>query len=108
MIMPNGESRNWIRFLITLERFYILYGAWPTVIHLYPFFIDELQKKLSIEDLKTLQSKIRLEPDQENPFLCFDKEGNKYDYARGDDCPNNPISVRAIDWLQISEPDYYD
>ena len=42
--MPNGESKNWIRFLITLERFYILYGKWPTVIQLYPFFIDELQK----------------------------------------------------------------
>lgn len=106
--MPNGESKNWIRFLMTLERFYILYGKWPTVIHLYPFFIDELQKKLSIEDFKTLQSKIRLESDEKNPFLCFDEKGNKYDYARGDIFPNKHTAVRAIDWLQISEPAYYD
>jgi len=106
--MPNGESRNWIRFLITLERFIILHGKWPTVIHLYPFFIDELQNKLSKEDFQKLQSKIRLEPDEENPFLCFDEKGNKYDYARGDICPNKYPSVRAIDWLKINEPAYYD
>jgi len=108
MMMPNGESKNWIRFLITLERFYILYGKWPTVIHLYPFFIDELQKKLSTKDFQTLQSKIGLDPDEKNPFLCCDERGNKYDYARGDICPNKHSSVMAIDWLKISEPDYYD
>ena len=106
--MPNGESKNWIRFQMTLERFYILYGKWPTVIHLYPFFIDELQNKLSIEDFQTLQSKIKIVPDENNPFLCFDESGDKYDYARGDTCPNKHASVKAIDWLQISKPDYYD
>jgi len=37
IVMPNGESKNWKRFLMTLERFYILYDKWPTVIHLSPF-----------------------------------------------------------------------
>ena len=106
--MPNGESKNWIRFQIALERFYILYGKWPTVVHLYPFFITELQDKLSEEDYHKLQSKIKLIPDENNPFLCFDEDGNKYDYARGDFCPHKRISIRAIDWLQINEPDYYD
>ncbi len=106
--MPNGESRNCIRFLMTLERFYILYGKWPKVIHLYPFFIDELQEKLSNEDFQTLQSKIQLIPDEKNPFLCSDVKGNKYDYARGDSCPDKHIEISAIDWLQISAPGYND
>jgi len=33
--MPNGESRNWIRFLTTLEGYFALYGKWPTSIRLY-------------------------------------------------------------------------
>jgi lysophospholipase L1-like esterase len=106
--MPNGESRNWIRFIRTLEGFYNLYGKWPAVMHLYPFFIDELQNKLSAKDFQTLQSKIRLVPDEKNPFLCFDEKGNTSDYARGEICPDKDSSVRAIKWLNISEPDYYD
>ncbi|EMS79350.1 MULTISPECIES: hypothetical protein [Desulfotignum] len=106
--MPNGESKNWIRFVMALERFYILYGQWPSVINLNPFFIDELQKKLTAEDFQTLQSKIKLNPDEMKPFLCFDEKGNKYDYERGDIYPENNISARAIDWLQISKPDYYE
>ncbi len=106
--MPNGESKNWSRFLITLERFHALYGNWPTVIYLYPFFIVELQQKLSMDDFNTLQSKIKLEADADNSFLCFDDNGNVYDYARGDIFNNKHISVMAIDWLQIVEPDYFD
>ena len=107
--MPNGESKNWIwiRFLLTLESFYVLHGNWPTVIHVYPFFITELQEKLSKEDFQMLKSKIKLEPDENNPFLSFDKLGNRFDYARGR-CPQDQPAVRAIEWLKINEPDYYD
>lgn len=105
--MPNGESKNWIRFLITLECFYVLHGKWPTVIHVYPSFINELQEKLSIEDFERLQSKVKLEPDKGNPFYSFDEVGNKYDYARKTR-PNGHPSVRAIDWLGVNEPEYYD
>jgi len=105
--MPNGESKNWIRFLTSIEAFYILYSKWPTVIHVYPFFITELQKKLSIEDFQRLQTKIKLEPDDINPFLSYDDEGNKFDYGRGIH-PEGRSSVRAIDWLEISKPNYYD
>jgi len=79
--MPNGESKNWIRFLITLESFYALHGDWPSVIHLYPFFIGELGEKLSTEDFQKLESKIRLEPDEDRPFLALDEVGNRFDYA---------------------------
>ena len=56
--MPNGDSKNWIRFIITLESFYSLYGKWPSMISLYPFFIDELQEKLSSAEFQKLQSKM--------------------------------------------------
>jgi hypothetical protein len=105
--MPNGESKNWIRLQMALEGFYILYGKWPTVIHLYPFFIEELQEKLSVEDFKKLQSKIELIPDQDNPFLAFDEEGNRLGYAR-EGCPDGHPPIRAKEWLEINEPDYYD
>jgi len=107
--MPNGESRNWVRLQITLETFHALYGKWPTTIRLYPFFIDGLKKKLSPKDFQTLQSKIKLVPDQENPFLCYDADGNQFDYAHGgNSVPKEKSSVKAIDWLGINEPDYYD
>lgn len=105
--MPNGESKNWIRFQLTLESFYVLYGKWPTTIRLCPFFIDELQERFSPEDFQKLQSKIKLIPDQDNSFLAYDELGNRFDYVRGT-CPRGRTSVKAIDWLQISEPDYYD
>jgi hypothetical protein len=105
--MPNGESKNWIRLQITLESFYILYDRWPLVIHVYPFFIRELEQKLSEEDFRKLQSKIRLVPDEDNPFLALDDSGNRFDYAN-EESPDRHESVRAIDWLGVREPDYYD
>ena len=71
-----------MRFLVTLESLHAVYGDWPSVIHLYPFFIDELRKKLSAEDFQKLQSKIRIEPDEDRPFLALDEVGNKFDYAQ--------------------------
>lgn len=107
--MPNGESRNWIRLQITLESFYLLYNKWPSVVRTYPFFIRELQEKLSETDWQRPTSKIRLVPDEDNPFLALDEAGNKFDYARGvPDVPEGQITARAIDWLGVKEPDYFD
>jgi hypothetical protein len=106
--MPNGESKNWIRFIITLESFYNLHENWPSSIHLYPFFIKEIEEKLSLEDFQNLQSKISLVADQSNPFLAIDEEGNRFDYARGESCPQTSKTIKALEWLQINEPDYYD
>jgi hypothetical protein len=105
--MINGESRNWIRFQLTLEAFYILYGKWPTVIYLYPFFVNELQEMLSMEDFQSLQSKVKIVPDENNPFLSFDEVGNRFDYAR-ESYPAGHPPIRAIDWLGIHEPTYDD
>ena len=105
--MPNGESKNWIRFLGALEGFYIMYGRWPEVIHMPPFFIRDLQEKLSEADLNKLQAKIKLVRDQDNPFCAYDDKGNEYDYSRVRGPIERP-AVRAIDWLEINEPQYED
>ena len=106
--MPNGESKTWIRFQITLESFYTLYNCWPTSISLYQFFIDELHNKLSSDDREKLHAKITLIPDDDNPFVASDDTGNKYDYARGQEVPEKRLPQRAVDWLDISRPHYYD
>ena len=105
--MANGESKNWIRLMLTLEAFHVLYGRWPDTIRLYHFFIDELQEKLTPPDFIKLTSRIKLVPDEENPFTATDNTGNKFDYSREDQPKQNP-AVKAIDWLDIKEPDYHD
>jgi len=72
------------------------------------FFIVELQEKLCSEDFQTLQSKIRLIADEANPFLAFDEEGNRFAYSREAFHPKKDVPIKAIDWLEIHEPDYYD
>ena len=62
---------------------------------------------LSSEDFNTLQSKLELISDDENPFLALDKAGNYYDYRTGSH-PIGETKLKAIDWLNIKEPDYYD
>jgi hypothetical protein len=106
--MPNGESRNWIRFLITLESFYSSYGDWPSKIYLYPFFVAELQKKLSSNDFQTLKSKITIIENQHQSFIAFDEVGNRFDYAKTGIQASKDPSIKAIEWLGISAPDYYD
>jgi len=105
--MINGESRNWIRFLITLESFYTIYGKWPSTIRLYPFFIEELQTKLSLADFNTLQNKIHLIADEENSFYAADEFGNSFSYMRESPPERNSL-YKAIEWLNINEPHYYD
>jgi hypothetical protein len=106
--MPNGESKNWIRFQVTLESFHSIYGHWPSVINLYPFFIEELKDKLSRQDFETVQSKISLVPDEEHPFLAMDDSGNVYDYCHGFKRDPSQSTEKAVDWLSVDKPHYYD
>lgn len=105
--MPNGESKNWIRLLTTLESFYALHGRWPTIIHLCSSFIDQLEEKLSKKDFERLQSKIKLVPDEDNPFQAFDADGNEFNYTR-DISPEGGPSANAFVWLNVYEPAYDD
>jgi len=81
--------------------------SFPTTVHLYSFFIAELREKLSAEDFTKLQSKIHLIPDDENPFLAIDEEGNKFDYPLANSLPSGR-KKKPLDWLGIQEPEYYD
>lgn len=105
--MPNGESKNWIRFLTTLEGYFVLHGKWPSSIRLYPFFIEELQEKLPDEDFSRVQEKIQLIPDNDNPFLASDEAGRTYDYSR-QASPKKTQQVKALSWLGIQSPRYFD
>ena len=106
--MPNGESRNWIRLLMTLGSFYAQHGSWPTTVQVYDFFIEELKRKLTEDDYATLQAKISLVVDNEHPFVAIDGDGNRYDYSRQGMHRNLDSAPDAREWLGIPEPDYDD
>ena len=106
--MPNGESKNWIRFQATLESFFFRFGHWPSESHLTPSFIAELEKKFSAADFGKIRSTIRLTPDADSPFLALDDLGNRHDYRLSGSVA--PVDMRgsAHTWLGVGEPDYYD
>ena len=106
--MPNGESKNWIRFQITLESFFFRFGHWPSEIRLTPSFIGELEEKFSTADFGKIRSKIRLTPDAENPFLALDDMGNRHDYRLSGSVAPVDILGSAQTWLGVNEPEYYD
>ena len=106
--MVNGESRNWIRFLITLSAFHAKYGNWPTRIRVYSFFIEELKQKLSASDFVKLSGKLQFIEDNENPFFATDDYGNRIDYSEALRMDERPEYSNPREWLGIEEPDYYD
>lgn len=105
--MPNGESKNWIRLLITLNGFRNRYGHWPTAISIEPHFFEELQDKLTPADFKKLQSKLKLIQDDINPFQCHDEMGNQFNYGEAL-ADKKKDKHNPIEWLNIVPPDYFD
>lgn len=105
--MPNGESKNWHRFIMTVESFYSLYGFWPESIYLPASFIEELQRKLASEDYELLTAKIQLIADAQKHFVAEDAAGNSFDYSK-DGASHRSQPPKATDWLGIGMPHYYD
>ena len=105
--MPNGADRDFVRFIRCIETFRILHDRWPTSIRLDTAFIMELQKVLSDDDYKKLNTKITIIPDGNNPydglFIAEDDEGNTLDLLRSKFITGD---VNAVQWLGISWPDY--
>ena len=58
--MPNGESKNWIRFCGAIDGFRANYKSWPNRVRVPNFFIEELRTVLSPESFAKLESKIFL------------------------------------------------
>ncbi|MBC8394340.1 MAG: hypothetical protein H8E17_17445 [Deltaproteobacteria bacterium] len=103
--MPNGESKNWIRFCIAIEGFRVTYDKWPDKIHVPDFFIDELKEKFSESEYVKLTSKIELIGD-DSPYVAVDESGDTYSYGDEGFSDKKP-DIRAEEWLDVF-PDYYD
>lgn len=105
--MPNGESRNWIRFIGSLNGFSAIYGSWPTKVYLYPEFIKELQYMMPPGDFQRLETKVALIPEPKATFRCEDDQGRSYDYGQQGFARKQPVPD-AMEWLNVSKPHYED
>lgn len=103
--MPNGESKNWIRFCAAIDGFRARYNYWPQSARVLDFFPDELKRVLSKEDYAQLKSKIEIIGDN-SPFIATDETGKTYNYGE-EGFSNKKPDIRAQDWLGVT-PEYYD
>lgn len=103
--MPNGESKNWVRFCIAIDGFRANYKSWPDRVRVPKFFIEELRTVLSAESLAKLESKINLIGD-ESHFIAEDGAGRSFNYALQGSSIIKP-DVCAFEWLGV-DPDYDD
>jgi len=105
--MPNGVDRNFARFIRCIETFRIQYNKWPSMVCLDPSFIKELHEVMSDEDYKMMEAKIKIIPDDSNPYdglyIAEDDEGNEVDLIRAK-FTNSDVS--AVEWFGIKWPDY--
>ena len=58
--MPNGESKNWIRFCAAINGFRARFNIWPDRVRVPGLFIQELKNVLPSESFDKLCSKINL------------------------------------------------
>ena len=61
--MPNGASKNWVRFCCTIDGYRARFGIWPEKVLVPEFFAEELSQVLSEKDYKKLESKISIVSD---------------------------------------------
>ena len=103
--MPNGESKNWVRFCGAIDGFRSHYKSWPNRVRVPKFFIEELRTVLSPESFAKLESKINLIGD-ESHFIAEDGAGRSFNYEFQGSSKIKP-DIRAFEWLGV-DPDYYD
>ena len=103
--MPNGESKNWIRFCAAIDGFRARYKKWPTKARVPTFFIEELKEVLTKESFEKLSSKITLIGD-ESPFIAEDKKSESYNYGL-ENLSDSKSGLKASEWLGV-QPDYDD
>jgi len=103
--VPNGESKNWLRFCASIDGFRARYNHWPKSVRVLDFFPNELKRVLSIEDYTKLISKINIIGDN-SPFIAIDETGKSYSYGEEGFSKERP-DIRAQDWFGVT-PDYYD
>lgn len=105
--MPNGVDRNFVRFISCIAGFKIKLNHWPTKMRLDPNFINELREVMDIEDYTKLNHKIKLIPDESNPwdglYIAEDDEENTYDLMQSGYASQK---IDVLEWLDIKWPDY--
>ena len=103
--MPNGESKNWVRFCVAIDGFRANYKSWPNRVRVPKFFIEELRTVLSAESFIKLESKINLIGDDSH-FIAEDGAGRSFNYEL-QRSSTIKLDVSASEWLGV-DPDYYD
>ena len=103
--MPNGESKNWIRFCGAIDGFRAHYKSWPNRVRAPKFFIEELRTVLSPGSFVKLESKLIL-IDDDSPYIAEDGAGRSFNYEFQGSSKIKP-DIRAFEWLGVN-PDYYD
>lgn len=103
--MPNGESKNWVRFCAAIDGFRADYKSWPNRVRVPKFFIEQLKTVLSPESSAKLESKLILIGD-DSPHIAEDGAGRSYNYGSKGFSKIKP-DVSAFEWLGV-DPDYYD
>ena len=66
--MPNGADRNCVRFISCIAGFKHKYKKWPSKIRLNLYIIHELKTVMKPEHFEKKSKKIRLIPDESNPY----------------------------------------
>jgi hypothetical protein len=102
--MPNGENRNWVRFLKVLTGFNVRFGCWPTRLYLPRYIIDYLPNYLSKEDFSKIEEKLELIAD-DRLIIAEDNEGRVHDFMK-EGFPSHP-DVKPTQWLCIGPPHRY-
>ena len=105
--MPNGIDRNFHRFVSCIKGFESKFNSWPTKMRIDPMFINELEEVMPLEDYHRLVKKIKLIPDESNPwdglYIAEDDEGNTYDLMQSG---HGSGEVDVLEWLDIKWPYY--
>lgn len=108
--MPNGESRNFVRFLRSIAVFRGKFRKWPSKIRLSSSFIQELHEIMDKIDYEILQKRIKIIPDSssccEYVYIPEDDDGNKILSFKLDKNDEFFDQKDVLKWIGINFPDY--
>lgn len=108
--MPNGADRDFVRFISCIASFKAKFNSWPTRIRVDPDFVRELREVMTPQDYQKMSQKIKLIPDNSNPFdgtyIAEDEDGDAYDLLRERHGRHGYEKRHVLDWLGIEWPDY--
>lgn len=105
--MPNGESKNWMRFLNTIIGFRATYGQWPGDAEIPDWFDAELRELMTLSDYDQLQTRLPMKPLARSCFVCRGGT-DTFEYGVDEYDGEEDFFPVVMEWLGVSEPDYED